>query len=286
MSNLMKQARATLSILNPDDILARAERPVTIGLVADASIAYAEMEDFLAPEGEPRKTWRGRMSHIHRANDPEVPASVDLVLYEPGLACPPHGFTFHRGNAETTVAEILREKAGLAMPLARQFPAFRKQVIEGIVHEVAKENALFALATSLPNILPSLLELPWIFGEFASDTVFLTANEMRMAFQIAAASGRNVGFRRQRGDLLAIGAGAFGWRALARELASHIPMGGGLIPKAAIAYAGTFVVGKGLEFYHYSARQPTNEERKLLYQEGLQHGRSFAESLPVGQTRA
>ena len=41
--------------------------------------------------------------------------------------------------------------------------------------------------------------------------------------------------------------GAFGWRALARELVGKIPMGGGLIPKAAIAYAGTRVVGLSLE---------------------------------------
>ena len=41
---------------------------------------------------------------------------------------------------------------------------------------------------------------------------------------------------------------AFGWRALARELVGHIPLGGGLIPKGAIAYAGTYVVGKGLEY--------------------------------------
>ena len=29
-----------------------------------------------------------------------------------------------------------------------------------------------------------------------------------------------------------------------------IPLGGGLIPKGAIAYAGTYAVGKSLEFYY------------------------------------
>jgi hypothetical protein len=123
--------------------------------------------------------------------------------------------------------------------------------------------------------VPSFIELPWIFGEFASDTMFLTANQMRMAFQIAAACGSEPGFARQKGELLTIGAGAFGWRAIARELVSHIPLGGGLIPKGAIAYAGTYVVGKGLEFYYYGSRQPTPEDRKRLYQEGLEHGRQY-----------
>ncbi|HTP36045.1 MAG TPA: hypothetical protein VMJ75_27910, partial [Candidatus Acidoferrales bacterium] len=117
-------------------------------------------------------------------------------------------------------------------------------------------------------------------------TVFLTANQVRMAFYIAAAAGRKVGFARQKGELLTIGAGAFGWRAIARELVSHIPLGGGLIPKAAIAYAGTFVVGKGLEFYEYGARQASFEERKQLYQQGLEHGRVFARSEGPAQLRA
>jgi hypothetical protein len=57
---------------------------------------------------------------------------------------------------------------------------------------------------------------------------------------------------------------------------SHIPLGGGLIPKGAIAYAGTYVMGKGMEFLLVQERPHTNEERERLYQEGLQHGRTFA----------
>ena len=113
---------------------------------------------------------------------------------------------------------------------------------------VAKENALFAVATALPNVVPNLIELPWVVGEFASDTAFLTANQVRMAFQIAAACGKDVGLGKQKGAVLSIAAGAFGWRALARELVGKIPLGGGLIPKGAIAYAGTYLAGKGLEY--------------------------------------
>jgi hypothetical protein len=276
MLEIVKQMRSGLSMLRAGEVKQRAERLVTVGLVADGSGAYSEMENFLVPDSTPRNAWRARMSQIFRAHDPGVPANVDIVMYEPGLACPPHAFTFHRGRPEATVTEILREKGDLALALGRQFPVFRKQVIEGIVHQVAKENALFALATALPNVVPSFIELPWIFGEFASDTMFLTANQMRMAFQIAAACGNEPGFAQQKSELLTIGAGAFGWRALARELVSHIPLGGGLIPKGAIAYAGTYVVGKGLEFYHYGSRLPTVDDRKRLYQEGLEHGREFA----------
>jgi uncharacterized protein (DUF697 family) len=278
----LKQARAVFTMLSAHEITARAERPVAIGLVADGSGAYAEMEEFLVPDGTSRSLRRDRMGQIFRANDPEVPNHVDLVLYEPGLPCPANAYSFHRHRPVTTVEEILRDKQDLSLALARQFPAFRSKVIDGIIHEVARENALFAVATAVPNILPNLIELPWIFGEFASDTLFLTANQVRMAFQIAAASGRKVGVTQQKGELASIAAGAFGWRAIARELVSHIPLGGGLIPKGAIAYAGTYTVGKALAFLHHGARQTGPEQRKELYREGLEHGRTFARQLRAG----
>jgi hypothetical protein len=286
MLKLLKQARAAFSMLDADEVTKRAERPIRVGLVADGSGAYAEMEGFLVPESTPRPLWRERMNLIHRANDPGVPPDVDVVIYEPGLACPQNAYTFHRGHPELTVEEILRDKPNLSLTLARQFQPFRHSVVNGIIHEVSKENALFALATAVPNIVPNLIELPWIVGEFASDTVFLTANQVRMAFQIAAACGREVGVARQKAELMSIVAGAFGWRALARELVSHIPLGGGLIPKGAIAYAGTYAVGKALAFYHYDLRQPSLEQRRELYREGLHRGRNFTENLPAGQSRA
>jgi uncharacterized protein (DUF697 family) len=285
MLKLLKQARAAFTMLDAHEVTKRSERPVQIGLVADGSGAYSEMEQFLVPERTPRPLWRSRMNQIHRANDPDVPPDVEIVLYEPGLACPQNAYTFHRGHPELTVAEILRDKSDLALALAHQFPVFRDPVVGSIIHEVAKENALFAIATAVPNIVPNIIELPWIVGEFASDTVFLTANQVRMAFQIAAACGRKVGVMQQKAELMTIVAGAFGWRALARELVSHIPLGGGLIPKGAIAYAGTYAVGKALAFYHHDLREPTIDEHKDFYREGLSRGRSLAENLPAGQAR-
>ncbi len=278
MLNVLKQARAAFSLLRPQDILDAAEEPVHIGLVADGSSAYAEMEDFLVPAGTPRPEWRKRMSQVHRANDAAVPDRVDIVMYEPGLPCPQGAYTFHRGHPEDTIAEILHDKSDLALALARQYPAFRRQVVEHVIHLVARENALFAVATALPNVVPSFIELPWALGEFASDTAFLTTNQTRMAFQIAAACGKDVGLTSQKGTVMTIVASAFGWRAIARELVSHIPLGGGLIPKGAIAYAGTYVLGKGMELLLVQDRPHTNEERERLYQEGLEHGRTFAGS--------
>ena len=270
MLKMLKQARAALGMLNPEEVRKRVERPIHVGLVAAGESGYSEMEDFLVPTTLGRDDRIGRLGQVHRAGDADVPAKVDLV--------PEGAYEFRRDDPDSTIAEILSKCTEDALALARQFPPLRKAVTDQIIMSVAKENALFSIATALPNILPSMMALPWAFGEFASDTAFLTANQIRMAFQIAAACGSEVGFSNQKGAVVSIVASAFGWRALARELAGKIPLGEGLIPKGAIAFAGTYVVGKGLQRFA-GGGELTREESESAYREALNQGRDIAHSL-------
>ena len=52
-----------------------------------------------------------------------------------------------------------------------------------------------------------------------------------------------------------------------------IPLGGGLIPKAAIAYAGTYVVGKGLDKLHRTGNGFDKKERRALYDSAVERGK-------------
>jgi hypothetical protein len=279
MIKSLKQLQAAFSLLNPAAVRERAQRRVDIGLVARTSGGYAEMEDFLIPAAL-RRDLQLQLAHtLHRPDDSDVSHNVDLVLYESGLPTPPGAFTFYRDDPRRTVAEILHPNEELSLALARQYPVFRQAVVHRTVQAVAWENALFAVATALPNVVPTLFELPWVVGEFASDTAFLTVNQIRMAFLIAAACGKEVGVAQQKVEVLSIAAGAFGWRALARELAGKIPLGGGLIPKGAIAYAGTFVVGKGLEHYHHARVPLTKAQQAKIYEQAYEEGKLVAESL-------
>src|SRR5450756_2689572 len=221
MLKVLKQAKSAFSLLSADEIRKQAEIPLHFGLVADSSGAYAEMEEFLVPSTLPRPEWRRRMCQGHRANDADVPANVDVVLYEPGLPCPAGSYTFYRGHAGVTCAEILKGKTEVDLALGRQFLAFRRPVVERIIQMVSQENALFAVATALPNVAPNLLELPWVFGEFASDTAFLTINQVRMAFQIAAACGKEVGLGKQKGAMLTIATGAVSYTHLRAHETRH-----------------------------------------------------------------
>jgi len=269
--------------LNPNEIRETAEQPLRILLVARDHLGYAAMEDFLAPaETSHGKRWIGAQM-LHRAEDPGAEGEFDLVLSEPG-ACMPGDlggpvFRFDRDKPQAVVQEIIGQYDHVVLPLARVFPAFRTAAVAKTIHTVSRENAVFSIMTALPNILPSIGQLPWAVGEFASDTAVLTVNQIRMAFLLAAASDREVGYREQRAEIGSIIAGAWGWRSLARELTSKIPFGGGLIPKAAIAYAGTYVVGQSLERLYRIGYTMTRHEREEAYGKAFARGKEVASNI-------
>jgi hypothetical protein len=180
------------------------------------------------------------------------------------------------------VRRILRSREDLMLPLARRLYPFRKPVSHHIIRAVAKENALFCLATALPDVVPSLATIPWSVGEFTSDAAFLTMNQIRMAFLLAAASDRAIGYQEQKSEIGSIVAGAFGWRAIARELVGKVPFGGGLIPKAGIAWAATFAVGLSLERLYRLGYGFTRAERQSAYEEAYEHGKQIARMLLDG----
>src|SRR5438128_6954674 len=280
--SVFKEIKQALSNLRPEEVRQTADRSLAIGLVATSSAGYTAMEKFLAPPDLSRERRAEVLAMLHRAGDPGIPDRFDLVLYEHQLPRAENAFTFYAHDPVRTVKEILEERNDLGLPLARHFFPFRRPVVNQVMYSVSRENALFALATALPNIVPSLVELPWAIGEFASDTAFLTMNQIRMAFLIAAASDSSIGYREQKAEIVSIVTGAFGFRAIARELVGKIPFGGGLIPKAAVAFAGTYVVGLSLERYHRVGYGLTREERRVEYEHALSHGRSVAEFLLAG----
>jgi hypothetical protein len=279
MVRFLKQARAAVSMLSPDEVRRRATRRISIGLVCSNNPAYAEMEDFLAPSEISHDKRVQVMQNLYRAGDPGAPERFDLRLYEQGLQCPADAFTFFRADPLRTMEDVLNAHEDLGLSLARNFYPFRKPVVDQVINSVARENAMFAVASALPNVVPNVLEMPWAIGEFASDTAFITMNQVRMALLIAAASDQRVGYGEQKVELFSVIASAFGWRALARELAGFIPFGGGLLPKGAIAFAATYVLGKGMERFHGLGYGLTHTERRDTYQLAYEKGKTVVSGL-------
>lgn len=280
---MLKQVKDALSNLNPNEVRAIAERSLTIGLTASSSSVYSRMEQFLAPPNDPADREKplqlGQI--VWRRGAPGAPASFDIDLYEEGIPKPRTAISFDPDQPDKMIKKVLDTYPDLSLPLARHVGAFRQPVIQQAIKSVAKENALFSLATAVPNIVP-FLSLPLSVGEIASDTAFITMNQIRLAFLIAAAYNAPIGYGEQRGQIGTVIASAFGWRAVARELVGYIPLGGGLIPKAGLAYAGTYVVGASIERFYRLGKQFTDDERKAAFQQALERGKEIASAVLNG----
>jgi uncharacterized protein (DUF697 family) len=282
--SVLKDIRKIFAGLNADEVRDLAAQEINVGLIAAGGSTYRKMEDFLAPPalGGQARSRSLRAARSVEESRLEQTRDYDFVLCEPGVPVPANGYVFEPGSEESLLRLIAEEREQLELPLARTFPAFRPAVSRRIVSRVARENALFSLVTALPNVIPNLLELPWAASEFATDTAFLTTNQVRMALLLAAAHGQPVGYREQKAQIAGIVAGAFGWRAIARELVGKIPLGGGLIPKAAVAFAGTYVVGLGLEKVNRTGARLTREERREAYADAFARGREAVRELAPG----
>jgi hypothetical protein len=206
-------------------------------------------------------------------------ARCDVGFAESGVPHPANFFRFDPMDRKGSIEKLLDGREDDGVPLARVFPGLRDAVIDRIIWKISKENAVFTVATAVPNIIPTPALLPWAAGEFASDTAFLTMNQVRMAFLVAAASDGDIGYSYQKGQIGSIVAAAFGWRAIARELVGKIPAGGGLISKGLVSFAGTYVVGKSLERYFRIGRRLTRKEKRQFYAEAFDKGRSAVEKI-------
>ena len=60
---------------------------------------------------------------------------------------------------------------------------------------------------------------------------------------------------------------------------SKIPAGAGLVAKAAIAFAGTYVVGLGLDRYQRVGRGLTAEEKREHYERAYERGKVLVEEV-------
>src|SRR5579875_3981454 len=265
--------KKALATLNPKQVREMSERPLRIALNASSSEGYQHIEDFFLRDLSPA---RHRESSYALTRGAAVGGNYDLVIYEQGLPAPPHALLFEPHRPHHIVSRILDKHYELGVPLARSFAPFRKPFIERVISKTARDNTVFSITTALPDVIPNLIELPWAVAEFASDTAFLTMNQVRMAFLIAAASDREIGYLEQKPEIAMVVGSAFGWRALARQLVGKIPFGGGLIAKAGIAYAGTKILGLSLDHYYSIGFTYTRAERDRLYADAFQQGKQIA----------
>ena len=140
--------------------------------------------------------------------------------------------------------------------LGRKFPELRLAAVKAIVDDTAKANAQFALVSNVPAVIPILGGIV----AASADLIVLTKNQVMMVFKIAAAHDKDLrNQRRIMQELAPVVGSGFLWRTIAREAASFLPLAAGTVPKVAIAYVGTVVLGRAADYYYRFGKKPTSE---------------------------
>src|SRR5438067_1128094 len=157
----LHQVRQALHNLNPSEVRALADTPVRVGIVAASPQGLGQIESFLAPPHlTPERRAEAARILIRGSAGPS-----DIQIYESSLLRPASAFSFDPEAPEDCVRRIVRRHPELKLALARRLEPFRKEVAQNVIRAVAKENALFSLATAIPDVVP-LLSIPWAVGEF------------------------------------------------------------------------------------------------------------------------
>jgi uncharacterized protein (DUF697 family) len=284
------------------EIAREANRPLSVAVVGTPERRAEAMQRLFAAEEQARNAEivkaralpeppfvQGFDGMSEEAQFPRQAGVFDLVIdVGGGREGAPEGTLIYSvvelGGWEQTLDRILEDRPELALPLARNFPVFRKRVAQRLITQTATANAQFALVTGVAEALPiTAILLP---VNSLSDIVILTKNQVMLTLRLAAAYGLSVDYKSRMKELAPILANAFGWRAIARELVGAVPFIG-FLPRAMIAYAGTVTVGKAAQFYYETGETVTTSQVKRLYQEAYEASRekvrALAETLRGGR---
>lgn len=159
------------------------------------------------------------------------------------------------------------------LALARQYPLFRLAVGRALINSTSAANATYSLGTGLAEAVP-ILDLPFN----VADMVVLTKNQALMVYKLGLALGLSTRWQEHAAILGGVVGAGFMWRQAARQLIGLIPVWG-IVPKVAIAYAGTWSVGEAVLYWYQTGRKLTGRDMREAYARALSQGRQFAQNL-------
>jgi uncharacterized protein (DUF697 family) len=180
-------------------------------------------------------------------------------------------------GAKPLLREFIKVAGGSELALARKLPAIRDFVAGRIIARTARQNLFIAMASALPSSIPWVGPIIGLLG-VSSEIIFLTSNQIKMVLQVACVYGMEPDVQSRAGELLSIAGGAFGWRALSRELVGLIPLIGPGV-KGSVAFAGTSATGEAARWYYRNGQMMSAEERKRIFDEALAKGTELTEKV-------
>jgi uncharacterized protein (DUF697 family) len=170
-------------------------------------------------------------------------------------------------------AVLTRLPSELHLVAARTLPGLRAIYARDLIGGTSVSNATYSLASSVPEQIP-ILSIPFA----AADIIVLTKNQAIMVYRLALAYGAPPEFQSRIREVIPVVGGAFVWRQAARSLVGLVPVWG-IVPKVAIAYAGTYTTGIVAWRWYESGELVSTEQMKQISQEAIAIGRARASEI-------
>lgn len=248
----IRQADLLLIVLDgraPVSAAAAATLRALADLALPTVIALCHTTTPPIPAGDTRRAFA--FAHVVALPDPESPLAADALA----------GALLERLPGE------------LHMAAARRLPGLRPAYARQLINATSFTNASYALASALPEQIP-IFSLPFA----AADILVLTKNQAMLVYKLALAHGAPPEFQARIREVLPVLGGAFAWRQLARTLVGLVPVWG-VVPKVAIAYAGTYSTGVVAWRWFDSGELISGARLKEVTDEALRVGRERAQAL-------
>lgn len=175
--------------------------------------------------------------------------------------------------SQTFVPAVLKLLPDQGMALARQFPLFRAAVAHELLNDTCFSNAAYALSTGVAEIVP-IFDIPLNIA----DMFVLTKAQAFLVYKLGLALGLSTRWQDYVAEFSSVLGGGFLWRQIARSLIGLIPAWG-IIPKVAVAYAGTYVVGNVVYQWYLTGRHISTRQMRQLYVQAFASGKLIAQNM-------
>jgi uncharacterized protein (DUF697 family)/predicted RNA-binding Zn-ribbon protein involved in translation (DUF1610 family) len=198
---------------------------------------------------------------------PEKP----IIAVNPGwLAGDINNPFFLRNQFIPTVIGYLPDKL---LALGRGFPLFRVAISHQLINETCFTNASYAFSTGLAEIVP-VLDIPLN----VADMFILSKNQAFLVYRLGLTLGFSTNWQDYLKEFGGVLGGGFIWRQVARQLVGLIP-GWGIVPKVAVSYAGTYVVGQAILQWYLTGRHITRQQIAEFYRQAFLQGKQVGVKL-------
>jgi len=159
------------------------------------------------------------------------------------------------------------------LSLGRHFPLFRVPIARQLINDACFSNAAYSFSTGLAEIVP-MMTIPLT----VTDMVILTKSQAFLAYKLGLLVGFSTNWQDYLTEFGGVIGGGFIWRQIARQFIGLIP-GWGVIPKVAVAYSGTYVVGHAILGWYMNGRHLTRKQMRALTTQAFTNGKAFAYKL-------